>query len=224
MNKLKNLFSLISAVIFGVITVMEVFVKKSGFTSPGFIIGVLMLILSLACRFLFVTKFNETNRETMETATKTLGTISLPFGFLGGLTLPLSAVFTVCTILTIVTKFVELPAIVLSIVNAVLYIVVALLPLAFSIGLLSGKYGSGTDFMIYSVGLMVYIASRYFLDGAINTFVCAQLILSLSLWDMTSGLMRKEAPAEKAPKEPKPKKEKKNKKAEVVPEENKTEG
>lgn len=219
MNNLKNLFSLISTAIFGVITVMEILVKKSGFASPSFIIGVLMLIMSLACRFLIVTKYNESNKNTMENAANTLKTISLPFGFLGGLTFPLSAIFTICTILTMASKFVTLPEILLSIVNAITYIVIILLPLAFAMGLLNGKYGKGTDFMLYTIGLMIYIAIRYFFEGAINTFVCSQLILSLSLWDMTSGLMRKEAPTEKVPKAPKPKKEKKSKKEEVKTEE-----
>lgn len=223
MNSLKNLLTLISAAIFGVITLMEIIVKKSGFTSAGFIISVIMLLMMLVCRFVLVTKYKPENRETIESASQTLKDISLPLGFIGGLTVPLSIVFAACTVVTTIAKFITLPDAVMSIVNAAIYIVIAILPLAFSMGLLCGKYGNGTDFMFYSIGLMVYIASRYFLDGAINPFVCSQLILSLSLWDMTSGLMRKEPPATPEPKQKKEKKSKKNDKKEEVKEENKKE-
>lgn len=221
MNSLKNLLTLISAAIFGVMTVIELFSKNSGFMSPGFIISALMLIMMLVCRFFLVTKYDENNRETMKAATDILKNIKLPLGFIGGLTLPLAAIFAVCTLLTAISSLVTMPTIFVSIISAASYITIALLPLAFSMGLLNGKYGNGIDFMIYTIGLMIYIVSKY-IDGAINPFVCSQLILSVSLWDMTSGLMRKEPPKPKAPKEKKPKKAKDNNEAKTEDEKSKT--
>lgn len=215
MNSTKNLISTLAIVLFAILSVSEAVINHAGLSSPGLLVSVIMLILSIICRFVLVTKYKETNRETMQTASEALKGVSLPFGFIGGLTLPLSVAFAAVVIIQLLGNLASLPATVISIINAVQYVLIAILPMTFAMGLLNGKYGGGADFMVYSVGLMIYIASSYFLNSSINPFACAQLLLSLSLWDMVSGLMRKTAPAPKAPKEKKPKvkKEKKSKEA-----------
>lgn len=218
MNPTKNLMSLIAMVLFAIIAVMEVVKNDAGLTSAGLIVAVIMLILTVICRFMLVTKYKEGNRETMQAATDALKNVSLPMGFLGGVTLPLSIVFTAAVVIQALSGVAALPAPIISAINAVVYVMICLLPLAFAMGLLNGKYGGGMDFMVYSVGLIVCIAANYFLNKLINPFACSQLVLSLALWDMVSGLMRKTAPAPKAPKEKKPKvkREKKSKEAKAV--------
>lgn len=222
MNSMKNIFCTLGLILFAAMTGYELFVNKTGFTSAGFIICAMMVVLMLVCRFVIVTKFKEENRETLIAAGESLKTLSVPCGFLGNMTIPVSALFFVCVILQVAQSLVTIPAIATTIVNAVTYLIIGITPLVFALALLSGRYGKGTDFMIYSVALMLYIAYSYFINNMISPFTCAQLVFALSVWDILSGLMRKTAPPPKEKKE-KGKKEKKSKKNKKSKEENEVE-
>ena len=217
MNKTKNIINAIGACVFGAMALNEVFIVKSGFTSDGFLISLIMFVLMLAVASLFSTKFHEDNHEVIAVANENLKKLHLPASFLGSLTLPCSLILLLCSFIQAVSGIITLPAVVGSLVNILTYLMVGLLPAMFFVGVLGGHAGKGVDFMLYSLALIIYIAYRYFVLSAINPYVCGQLIFALFAWDVLSGITRTSAPPPKEKKEKvkkeKAKKEKKSKKS-----------
>lgn len=214
MNSIKNIVSLLSIVFFAGLGFFEVIIKKTAITSPSVVLILIMIVFMVLCRFVFVTKFNPGNKELLNQASSNLNGVNLPLGFLGGLTLVVSALFLVST-LGLVAKIIvpTLPAILGTVLSVLAYVLIMIIPVCFILGMLNGKYGNGMDFMLYSLGVLVYIIQGYIGGGSLNVFACGQFVLALTAWDILSGLNRTEAPAPKAPKEKKEKVPKKDKKS-----------
>lgn len=209
---MQKLFNLIGLAFFAGIGVKEFI--GNGFGDSVVLCAVTALILLAEYLFLKA-KYVEGSHAKLASAAEALKEIKAPLGFVGGLTTVLAALLVLCSIVLIGTKFITtIPAIVTTIVTYVNYVVILLIPYSFVVGMFEGKYGKGIDFMLYTVGLLLYFAQNYITAASMNIFVCAQIIMSILMWDAVSTMQLTEAPAPKPAKEKKPK-EKKEKKSKV---------
>ena len=192
---------------FAVIGVKEFI--TNGLTAQSTVLCLIAALLLLAEYMFLHAKYAEGTSEKLKNASEALKEIKAPLGFLGGMTTILAILFLLCSILSILTtKLLTLPGIVTTIITVVNYLVIILLPYSFVVGMLEGKYGKGTDFMVYTIGLLVYFAQNYIINSSMNAFVCSQIILAVLMWDAVSTLQLTEEPPKKEKKEKKPKEKK----------------
>lgn len=208
---MQKIFNLIAMALFAVIGVKEFI--SNGFGNSVVICGIIVILLLLEYLFMKA-KYTEGMNEQLKVASEALKGVSAPFGFLGNLTIILAAIFLFCTIVLTASHFITaIPTIITTIATYLNYIVITLLPYSLTVGILKGKYGKGLDFMVYTIGLMLYLGQGYFFNQNINVFIGSQILLAISMWNAISTAQMTSAPAPKTPKEKKPKVSKKDKKA-----------